>query len=151
MNGVQIKNAILIILSTAGGLFVKFLGGADVALKALIAFMVVDYLTGIVVAIIFHKSQKTKSGGASSKEGFKGFIKKICMLSIVGLAHLLDGVMGVDYMRTMLIMFFVGNEGLSILENVGHMGMKYPAFLHKALEVLRDNNDGTDESGDSDE
>ena len=141
MSGVQIKNVILVILSAAGGFLVKFLGGTDAALKALIAFMVVDYFTGLTVAGVFHKSKKTKNGSASSKEGFKGFIKKMFMLSLVGLAHGLDVIMKADYMRTMLIMFFIGNEGLSILENVGLMGMKYPAFLHKALEVLRESND----------
>ena len=80
MNGVTVKNFVLIAISVIGGFFVDFVGGVDAILKALIIFMVVDYITGLMVAFIFHQSKKTKSGGASSKEGFKGIVKKICML-----------------------------------------------------------------------
>lgn len=118
-----------------------FLGGVDATLKALIIFMAVDYITGIAVALIFHKSQKTKGGGASSKEGLKGIVKKLCMLFLVGLAHEVDIIMGVDYTRATAILFLIGNEGLSVLENLGLMGIKYPPFMQKALEVLRDKGD----------
>jgi toxin secretion/phage lysis holin len=64
------------------------------------------------------------------------------MLLLVGLAHELDVIMGVDYTRTMAILFLIGNEGLSVLENMGLMGIKYPAFLIKALESLKDENGG---------
>jgi toxin secretion/phage lysis holin len=110
--------------------------------------MSVDYITGLAVAFIFHKSQKTEGGGASSKEGLKGIIKKLCMLLLIGVAHALDNVMGADYLRATLIMFFMANEGLSVLENVGLMGVKYPTFLIKALEALRDGNDGEDDNED---
>ncbi len=149
MTGTSIKNTILCVVSVIGGFFVEFIGGADSILKALIIFMAVDYITGLAVAFIFHKSRKTEGGGASSKEGFKGIVKKICMLLLVGLAHELDVIMGVDYTRATAILFFIGNEGLSVLENVGLMGVKYPEFLVKALEALRDSNDGED--GDKDE
>ena len=138
MNGVQIKNVILVILSAIGGFLVDFIGGVDTILKGLIIFMAVDYITGLLVAFAFHKSTKTKNGGASSKEGFKGIIKKMCMLLFVGLAHVLDVVMGTEYIRAMTIIFFLANEGLSVLENMGLMGIKYPSFFVKALEVLRD-------------
>ena len=138
MSGVQTKNVILFALSMLGSFVVEFLGGVDTVLIALLLFMAVDYITGMAVAFIFHKSKKTQGGGASSKEGFKGIVKKICMLLLVGLAHELDIIMGVDYTRAMAILFFIGNEGLSVLENMGLMGVKYPAFLIKALEALRD-------------
>ena len=138
MNGVQTKNVILFSLSMLGSFVVEFLGGVDTVLIALLFFMAVDYITGMAVAFIFHKSKKTQGGGASSKEGFKGIVKKICMLLLVGLAHELDIIMEVDYTRAMAILFFIGNEGLSVLENMGLMGVKYPAFLLKALEALRD-------------
>ena len=108
-------------------------------LTALIAFMVVDYITGLVVAFVFHKSTKTKNGGASSLAGFKGIIKKMCILLLVGLAPKLDYIMGVDHIRALSILFFIGNEGLSVLENVGLMGVPYPEFLKKALEAIKDN------------
>jgi toxin secretion/phage lysis holin len=104
--------------------------------------MAVDYITGMAVALVFHKSKKTQGGGASSKEGFKGIVKKICMLLLVGLAHELDVLMGTDYVRATAILFFTGNEGLSVLENMGLMGIRYPAFLEKALEALKDENGG---------
>lgn len=137
----NIKNIILAVMSAVGGFFVSFLGGVDTVLKALLIFMAVDYLTGLAVAFVFHKSNKTKNGGASSKEGFKGIVKKLCMISLVGLAHELDVIMGADYIRSITIMFFLANEGLSILENMGLMGVKYNKFLVKALETLKDRAD----------
>lgn len=142
MNGAQTKNVILFILSMIGSFIVKFLGGVDAVLVALILFMAVDYITGLAVALIFHKSKKTAGGGASSKECLKGIVKKLSMLLLVGLAHELDVIMGIDYTRTMAILFLIGNEGLSVLENMGLMGITYPAFLIKALESLKDKNDG---------
>ena len=135
---INIKNIILAVISAVGGFVVELVGGLDAVLKALLIFMAVDYLTGLAVAFVFHKSNKTKNGGASSKEGFKGIVKKLCMLMLVGLAHELDVIMGADYIRAITIMFFLANEGLSVLENVGLMGVKYNAFLVKALEALRD-------------
>lgn len=120
----------------------EFLGGVDTMLIALAVFMAVDYVTGLAVALIFHKSKKTEGGGASSKEGFKGIVKKICILLLVGLAHEIDIIVDVDYIRSITIMFFVANEGLSVLENLGLMDVKYPAFLTKALEILRDKAEG---------
>ena len=138
----NLKNIVLVTISAIGGLIVEFLGGVDTILIALVMFMVVDYVTGLAVALIFHKSKKTEGGGASSKEGFKGIVKKICILLLVGLAHEVDIIVGADYIRSITIMFFVANEGLSVLENAGLMGVKYPSFLVKALETLRDRAEG---------
>jgi len=146
MNSATIKNTVLLILSVTGSFLVDFTGGMDTVLKALLVFMAVDYLTGITVAFIFHKSKKTIGGRASSREGFKGIIKKLCMLLLVGLAHELDSIMKVDCIRSTTVMFFLVNEGLSVLENMGLMGIKYPAFFVKALEVLREKSE-TEESG----
>jgi toxin secretion/phage lysis holin len=148
MSGQAIKNIVLAILSAIGGFIVEHIGGIDKMLIALLIFMAVDYITGLMVAFFFHKSTKTQSGGASSKEGFKGILKKICILLLVGLAHELDYIMGIDYTRALAILFFLGNEGLSILENMGLMGVKYPEFIKKALEVIKDKGDS---GGDSDE
>ena len=89
--------------------------------------------------VIAYINTKTKNGGASSLAGFKGFVKKMCILLLVGLAHELDYIMGVDHIRALSILFFIGNEGLSVLENVGLMGVPYPEFLKKALEAIKDN------------
>lgn len=101
-------------------------------------FMIADYITGMAVALIFHKSSKTQNGGASSEVGYKGIVKKICMLLLIALAVRIDEVTGTHYVRNAAIFFFIGNEGLSVIENVGLMGIKYPAFLTKALEVIKE-------------
>lgn len=138
MKAYYVKNILLAIASGIGGIFCEFLGGWDMFLRALVTFMVIDYFTGLMVALVFHNSQKTKNGGASSKEGYKGIVKKICILCMVGVAVAIDNISGTHYIRSTTIFFFLGNEGLSILENVGLMGVKYPAFLKKALEAIKE-------------
>ena len=147
MNGSTIKNIVLVGLSAIGSFISKYLGGLDEMMTVLLVCMVVDYITGIAVAIIFHKSTKTENGGASSKEGFKGIVRKLCILMLIGIAHCLDQVMGVSYMRMLAIFFFIGNEGISILENMGLMGVPYPEFIKKALEVIKEKG----ESGENNE
>lgn len=138
MSGNAIKNIILIGISAIGSFLSGFLGGVDKMLTVLLCFMAIDYVTGVSVAMFFKKSTKTESGGASSKEGFKGIVRKMCILMLVGIAHCLDAVMGFEYMRMLAIFFFLGNEGISILENMGLMGIPYPKFIKDALEVIKD-------------
>jgi len=133
-----LKNCILAFFAGAGSLFAEVFGGWDVFLKALVLFMVVDYITGMTVALVFHKSDKTKNGRASSSVGFKGIAKKICIFLLVALAVKIDSMSGTGYVRNATIFFFIANEGLSVIENIGLMGVKYPAFLKKALEALKD-------------
>lgn len=139
MSGVTIKNIILAFLAGIGSVIAETFGGVDSFLKTLIMFMLVDYITGMAVAFVFHKSSKTKNGGASSEVGFKGIVKKFCIFMLVALAVRVDEISGTDYIRSAVIFFFIGNEGLSIIENLGLMGVPYPAFLKKALEVIKDN------------
>ena len=87
---------------------------------------------------MIYKSNKTNSGGASSAECYKGIVKKMCVLALVGVSVAVDNIAGGHYVRSATILFFLGNEGLSILENVGLMGMKYPEFIKKALEVIKE-------------
>lgn len=135
------KNAFLAFIAAAGSVIANALGGWDSALKVLVAMMVADYITGVLVALIWHRSNKTDSGTLLSKAGFKGLCKKGVIILIVWLAVLLDDAMGASYVRTAVILFFIGNEGLSLFENVGLMGMPYPTFLKKALQALRDKGD----------
>ena len=137
MNGTT-KNIILGILAGVGSVLAETFGGWDSFLKALIMFMAVDYITGMTVALVFHKSRKTKNGCASSEVGYKGIVKKVSMLFLVALAVRVDKISGTGYIRNATIFFFLGNEGLSVLENLGLMGIKYPSFFEKALEALRD-------------
>lgn len=141
MNAVTIKNSILCFMAAAGSAIANYLGGWDSALKVLVAMMAADYLTGVLVALIWHKSNKTDDGTLSSKAGFKGLCKKGVIILIVWLAVLLDDAMGANYVRTAVMLFFIGNEGVSLLENIGLMGVPYPQFLQKALQALRDKGD----------
>lgn len=138
---VQIKNAVLAGLAVAGSFLVNLLGGWDVTLQVLIGFMAVDYITGLLVAGVFHQSGKSESGTLSSKAGFKGLVRKGGILLLVALAVLLDRVTGQDFVRMAICLFFIANEGLSILENLGLMGVPYPAFLKNMLEALKKDSD----------
>ena len=141
MDAVTIKNAVLCFFAATGSVIANALGGWDSALRVLVAMMIADYVTGVLVALIWHRSNKTDDGTLSSKAGFKGLCKKGVIILIVWLAVLLDDAMSANYVRTAVILFFIGNEGLSLFENVGLMGMPYPAFLKKALQALRDKGD----------
>lgn len=147
MDAVTVKNAVLCFFAAAGSVIANALGGWDSALRVLVAMMVTDYVTGVLVALIWHRSNKTDDRMLSSKAGFKGLCKKGVIILIVWIAVLLDSAMGANYVRTAVILFFIGNEGLSLFENVGLMGMPYPAFPKKALQALRDKGDNgnTDE------
>lgn len=137
-----IKNTVLAGTAALAGGVVTLLGGWDTALQTLVVCMAADYLTGVAVAGIFRRSDKSESGALESRAGFRGLCKKGAELVMVLVATRLDGLMGTGgYARTAVVLFLVGNEGLSILENLGLMGVPYPAFLKKALEVLREKGD----------
>lgn len=140
-NAVHIKNSVLAVVATVGSFLARALGGWDPAMAVLIGMMAADYLTGFLVAAFWQRSNKSETGALDSKAGFKGLCKKGVILLLVWLGVLLDSALGVSYIRTAVVLFFIGNEGLSLLENIGLMGVKYPAFLQKALEALRDKAD----------
>ena len=142
MNATEIKNIILGVIACVGGFLAQMLGGWDMLLQVLIVIMAVDVITGWIVAGIFHKSPKTETGALDSKIGFKGLFKKFSVLLLILVAAQLDKAIGGTFSRTAVILFFCGNEGLSILENFALMGIEYPAFLKNALEALKkdDNN-----------
>lgn len=142
MNATQIKDAILAALAAAGAFLANALGGWDAVLKLLIALMAADYITGLAVAAIWHKSNKSDSGALDSKAGFRGLVKKCAILLLVYIGVLLDGAVGTHYVRSAVCLFFIGNEGLSLLENIGLMGVEYPEFMKNMLEALRDKGDG---------
>lgn len=142
MNATQIKDAILAALAAVGAFLANALGGWDALLKLLIALMAADYITGLAVAAIWHKSNKSDSGALDSKAGFRGLVKKCAILLLVYIGVLLDGAVGTHYVRSAVCLFFIGNEGLSLLENIGLMGVEYPEFMKNMLEALRDKGDG---------
>ena len=120
-------------------LFVYLLGGWDIALQTLLVVIVLDYITGVFKAI-YNKE-------LNSEVGLKGIVKKVGYLIIVALAVILDRIFGdTGAVRTLVIYFFVANEGLSILENWGGMGMPIPKVIFDKLEKLK----GDDKNGKSD-
>ena len=135
------KRTILAAIAAVGSFIANSLGGWDAALTVLIAMMVIDILTGLAVAAIFSKSPKTEGGKISSAASFKGVTKKIVVLILVGLAVQLDKMMQVDYVRNLVIIFYIGSEGLSILENLVLMDIPFPGFIKKLLEIMKDKGD----------
>lgn len=128
----------LSVTASVGTVIAGIFGGWDYGLQTLLFCMVIDYVTGMIVAGVFQNSAKTGDGGLSSQAGFAGLCKKVAGLFLVIIGVRLDGMVGGTYTRTAVIFFLVGNEGLSILENLGLMGVEYPEFISKALSVLQE-------------
>lgn len=146
MNAVRMKNLILAALAAVGTFVTHALGGWDEPMKLLVALMLADFFTGVAVAVFWKKSPKTESGAASSAIGFKGLLKKGAIVLVILIAVRLDNALGTTYVRLMAILFFMGNEGLSLLENLGLMGVPFPGFIKRMFEVLREKGDNGEES-----
>ena len=125
-------NTIQLIFSAVGGWLGYFLGGCDGLLYALIAFVVIDYITGVMCAIINRE--------LSSAVGFKGIFRKVLIFLLVGIANIIDvQVIGTGaVLRTAVIFFYISNEGVSLLENAGHLGLPIPERIKTVLEQLHD-------------
>ena len=117
-------------LTVAGGWIGWFLGGLDGLVYALIAFVVIDYITGLMCAVLDKK--------LSSEVGFRGIFKKVLIFSLVAIGHIIDrNVIGDgSVIRTAVIFFYLSNEGISILENAAHIGLPVPQKLKDILEQL---------------
>lgn len=119
-----------------GGIVATLFGGWDRGLETLVIFMAIDYISGFVVAGVFKRSPKTETGALESRAGWKGLCRKCMTLLLVLVAHRLDLAMSITYCRDAVVIGFVINEALSIIENAGIMGVPYPEPIRKALEVL---------------
>ena len=131
------KNGVLSILGVAGAFVSKLFGGWDAALTTLLIFMAIDYLSGIVVAGVFKKSGKSENGALESRAGLKGLCKKGMMLLVVLVAVRLDMMTGTSFLKDAVIVALVANEALSIMENAGLMGVKWPPVISNAIDVLK--------------
>lgn len=123
-------------IGIAAGMVSWLVGGFDTPILALIICMGADYVTGLIVAGIFHASPKTAGGGLDSRVGWKGLARKFVTVLIVVVAHLADVLLGLHYIRDAVIAAFCANECISILENAGLMGIRIPRVLTEALEKL---------------
>lgn len=128
-------------LAAIAGAIAGLFGGWDLMLKVLLIFMVTDYVTGWIVAILGN-SVKTESGHLDSRISWKGILKKGLALAVVLLGAMLDKTLGQDHaFRTMACWFYIANEGLSILENLALAGIPFPTGFKNMLEQLREKND----------
>ncbi|MCM1297652.1 MAG: phage holin family protein [Muribaculaceae bacterium] len=120
-----------------GGGIAALFGGFDMALVTLLIFMAADYITGLIVAGVFHTSDKTENGALASNEGWKGLCRKGVTLLIVLVACRLDLMIDSNFIRDAVVIAFVVNETISIIENAGLMGVPIPTVVTEAIEVLR--------------
>ena len=127
------------LFTAAGGWLGYFLGGCDGLLLALVLFAVADYITGVMCAVADRK--------LSSEVGFKGICRKVIIFMLVGIAHIIDvNVIATgSVLRTAVIFFYLSNEGVSLLENAGHLGLPIPEKLKIVLEQLHDRSEKSDE------
>ena len=125
-------NMIQVVFTMLGGWIGYFVGGCDGLLYALLAFVVIDYITGMMCAIADRK--------LSSEVGFKGICRKVLIFLLVGIANVLDvNVIGTgSVLRTAVIFFYISNEGVSLLENAAHLGLPVPEAIKTVLEQLHD-------------
>ena len=133
-----IKTAFYGILCFGGGTLSNLFGGWDKLIYALIICSIVDYLSGGAVAVVFKNSPKSQTGGAQSQAGFKGLVKKIFMYAMIIVVVQIDIVTNANgFFRTAAILGFMVNEILSIVENLGLMGIKMPKGVTNAIDILK--------------
>jgi toxin secretion/phage lysis holin len=131
-------NVVYSIVGAVGGFIAMAFGGWSDALITLIVFMSIDYTTGLIVAGVFKKSKKSESGALESRAGFKGLCRKGVALLIVLVSVRLDIFMHTSYIKDAVIIAFIANESISIIENAGLMGIPIPSIIAKAIDVLKE-------------
>ena len=131
------KNSICTGIGIAGSFIASFFGGWTASLTTLLIFMMIDYVSGLIVAGVFHNSPKTETGALESRAGFKGLIRKFMILLFVLIGYRLDVAVGTTYIRDAVCIAFIANELLSIVENAGLMGIPIPAVITNAIDILK--------------
>lgn len=136
------KNILISIIGVIGSAIASAFGGWSTGLTTLVIFMAIDYITGLIVAGVFHKSTKTETGTLESRAGFKGLCRKGAMLLVVLVAYRLDLAVGTAYIKDAVIIAFMANEAISIIENAGLMGVPMNDTLKNAIDVLQKKGSG---------
>lgn len=131
------KEVVCSVAGLIGAGIATLFGGWDTGLITLLMFMTIDYISGLIVAGIFKKSEKTDTGALESRAGFKGLCRKGMMLLFVLIAYRLDLLIHTDYIRDAMIIGFITNELISIVENAGLMGVKLPDVIVRAIDILQ--------------
>ena len=130
------KETFCLIAGVVGGFIATLLGGWDSALSTLVIFMGIDFVTGLVTAVM-GKSKHSRSGALNSKAGWIGLAKKFCILLMVAVGVRIDILLGTTYIRDTVCISFCLNELLSIIENATLMGIPFPPVIKKAIDVLQ--------------
>ena len=131
------KNAICSAIGAAGSFIAAMFGGWSMALETLMIFMAIDFISGLIVAGIFHNSPKTENGALESNRCWKGLFRKLMTLVFVMVGYRIDLALDVDYVKNAVIFAFMANELISIVENAGLMGLPIPAAITNAIEILK--------------
>lgn len=140
----MMKDGICTAIGVVGSVIASLFGGWDAALVTLVIFMAIDYVTGLLVAGVFHNSGKTENGALESRAGWKGLCRKCITLLMVLVATRLDLVTGTNFIRDAVVIAFIANETISIVENAGLMGINIPSAITSAIEVLKKKSDSVD-------
>lgn len=135
------------IAGVLGAFLSHYLGGYDMLLSTLLLFMVFDYITGLYIAGVLHKSPKTETGRLSSSKGYHGIVKKLLVLMFVAMMYRLDILFNVTYLRSGTIIAFLFQESISIIENAGLMGVKVPEVVKNGIDLLNKGVKDNDNTG----
>lgn len=130
------KTILCTVVGVCGSFLAYLFGGWDASMITLLIFMLADYITGMIVAGVFHKSDKTETGNLESRAGWKGLCKKFVTLLLVAVAYRIDIQMGTTFIRDAVCISFISNELLSLIENAGLMGIPIPEPITNAIAVL---------------
>ncbi len=130
------KTGLCTAIGLVGGVIATLFGGWNDALITLVVFMIIDYVSGLIVAGVFKASKKSKNGALESRAGWKGLCRKGMTLLFVLIAHRLDLAVGTAYIKDAVVIGFIANELISIVENAGLMGIPLPAAITKAVDIL---------------
>lgn len=131
------KQTICTVTGITGSVIAGFFGGWTSGMTTLLICMIVDYITGLIVAGVFGQSPKSKTGALESKAGWKGLCRKCMTMLFVLVAYRLDLALGTAYIRDAVVIGFICNEVISIIENAGIMGLPVPKQISKAIELLK--------------
>lgn len=145
-----IKDSAITVLAFIGAGITNLVGGWDKAMQTLLIFMAIDYVTGVLIAAVWQKSPKSTCGTLESKAAGKGLIRKAMYLVTILVAAQVDSILSLEPLtRDAAIIGFIGVEGMSIVENMGIMGVPLPEPVKKAFEVLKQKGDDVDPGGSS--
>jgi toxin secretion/phage lysis holin len=142
----SLKSWIFAATGVIGGILSSIYGGWTNSLTILVTCMVIDYITGFIVAAVFKNSPKTNTGALSSKIGFIGLLKKGVIMLIVLIACKLDILLNTSFLRDATVIGYILNEVLSIIENAGLMGIPIPSIIQKAVDLLKKESEGGNEA-----